>query len=70
MDCPAYGHALLVLNSAEERLLMMNKQELIASDEVRRIFHTKNWYPRVREALEIPPDNGSSAHTDDPDTNT
>ena len=70
MDCPAYGNALFVLDSAEERLLKMNKQELIASDEVGRIFHTKNWYARVREALEISPDNGSSAHTDDPDTNT
>jgi hypothetical protein len=53
MDCPAYGNALFVLDSAEERLLQMNKQQLRASDEVKRIFHTKNWYRRVKQDLRI-----------------
>lgn len=53
MDCPAYGNALFVLDSAEERLLQMNKQQLRASDEVKRIFHTKNWYRRVKQDLGI-----------------
>jgi hypothetical protein len=53
MDCPAYGNALFVLDSAEERLLKMNKQQLRASDEVNRIFHTKNWCRRVKQELGI-----------------
>jgi hypothetical protein len=48
-----------VLNSGEERLLKMNKQELIASGEAKRIFHVGDWYQRVKQALEIPPDNGA-----------
>jgi hypothetical protein len=53
MDCPAYGNALFVLDSAEERLLKMKKHELRASNEVKRIFHTKNWYRRVKLELGI-----------------
>ena len=53
LECPLYGKALFVLSSGEDRLLTMNKQELRDSDEVRRIFHTKGWYRRVKEALEI-----------------
>ena len=53
LECPVYGKALYVLESGEERLLAMNKQELIASDEAKRIFHTKNWYQRVKQELAI-----------------
>lgn len=54
LECPVYANAIYVLNSAEERLLKMNKQELIASDEAKRIFHVGDWYRRVKEALDIP----------------
>lgn len=53
MECPVYANALYVLNSGEERLLRMKKQELIASGEARRIFHTGDWYQRVKQELEI-----------------
>jgi len=39
--------------SGEKRLLNFNKQELIASDKVRRIFHTGGWFGRVKKASEI-----------------
>ena len=40
LECPIRDNAIYVLDSGEERLLKMNKQQLIASPEVRRIFHT------------------------------
>ncbi len=55
LECPIYPNAMFVLNSGEERLLKMKKPELIASDEVERIFHSGDWYRRVREALDLPP---------------
>ena len=53
LESPYYPNAIYVLDSPEERLLKMDKQELIASDEVKRLFHSGDWYRRVREALEI-----------------
>ena len=53
MECPVYANAIYVLNSGEERLLRMNKQQLIASGEAKRIFHTGDWYLRVKLNLEI-----------------
>ncbi len=53
LECPIRDNAIYVLDSGERRLLKMNKQQLIASDEVRRIFHTGEWYRRVKEALDI-----------------
>ena len=40
MGCPVYANAIYVLDSGEERLLKMNKQQLIASGEAKRVFHT------------------------------
>ncbi len=53
MECPVRDNAIYVLDSGEERLLKMNKQELIASGEAKRIFHRGNWYQRVKETLDI-----------------
>ena len=53
MECPVRDNAIYVLDSDEERLLKMNKQELIASGEVKRIIHVGDWYRRVKEALNI-----------------
>ena len=53
MECPIRDNAIYVLDSGEKRLLKMNKQELIASDEVKRIFHRGDWYGRVKQELGI-----------------
>jgi hypothetical protein len=53
MECPVYANAIYILNSGEERLLKMDKQELIASSEVKRIFHVGDWYRRVKQELGI-----------------
>lgn len=53
MDCPVYGNALYILDSDEERLLWMKKPQLIASDETKRIFHSGDWYRRVKRELGI-----------------
>ncbi len=46
-------NAIYVLNSGEECLLRMNKQELIASGETKRIFHAGDWCQRVEKELGI-----------------
>jgi hypothetical protein len=53
LECPVYRNALYVLDCGEERLLTMNKQELIASDEAKRIVHTGDWYRKVKQELGI-----------------
>jgi hypothetical protein len=53
LECPLYPNAIFVLDSGGERLLKMEKQELIASDEVKRIFHSGDWYRRVKKELGI-----------------
>lgn len=53
MECPVYNNAIYVLDSGEERLLKMNKQELIASGETKRIFHVGDWYQRLKKELGI-----------------
>lgn len=53
LECPVYANAVYVLDSNEERLLKMNKQQLIASGEARRIFHTGDWYERVKRVMGI-----------------
>lgn len=53
LECPVVGNALYVLDSGEERLLRRNKQEHIASDEAKRIFHTGDWYERVKREFGI-----------------
>ena len=39
----------------------MNKQELIASGEAKRIFHVGDWYGRVKQEL------GINTSTEQPD---
>lgn len=51
MDCPVRDNAVYILDSGDERLLRMKKQDLMASDEARRIYHTDGWYERVRKEL-------------------
>jgi hypothetical protein len=53
MECPVPDNAIYVLDSGEKRLLKMNKQELMASDETTRIYHMGPWYERVRKELGI-----------------
>jgi hypothetical protein len=53
LECPVHGNAIYVLDSGEERLLGMNMQQLIASDEAKRIFHTGDWLGRVQRELGI-----------------
>jgi len=61
MECPVRDNAIYVLDSGEKRLLQMNKQELIASSEAKRIFHSGDWYQRVKQEL------GISTSTEQPD---
>ena len=53
MECPVRDNAIYVLDSGERRLLEKNKQELIASPEAKRIFHTGDWYSRLKKELGI-----------------
>lgn len=53
LECPAYGNAVYVVNSGEERWLTMTKQELIESGEAKKIVHAGDWDQRVKEVLEI-----------------
>jgi hypothetical protein len=54
MECPVYPNAIYVLDSGEDRLLKMNKQELITSGEAKRIFHVGDWYQRVTHLTHEP----------------
>jgi hypothetical protein len=42
-----------VLDSGEEGLLRMSKQELIESSEAKRIYHSGPWYQRLKDELGI-----------------
>ena len=53
LECPVVGNALYVLDSGEERLLRRTKQEHISSDEAKRIFHTGDWYGKVKKEFGI-----------------
>ncbi len=53
MECPFYPNALYILDSGEDRLLAMNKQQLRASGKARWIVHAGDWYSKVKDALEI-----------------
>ncbi len=53
LECPVYGNAIYVLDSGEERLLRMTKQELRDSGEATVIPHSKNWYRRLKDELGI-----------------
>jgi hypothetical protein len=53
LECPVYGNAIYVLDSGEERLLRMTKQELKDSGEATVIPHSKNWYRRLKDELAI-----------------
>lgn len=53
MDCPVRDNAIYVLDSGEKRLLKLNKQELIESSEAKRIYHSGDWYRRLKQHLGI-----------------
>jgi hypothetical protein len=53
LECPIEDNAIYVLDSGEERLLKMNKQQLIKSSEAKRIFHSGPWYQRLKDELGI-----------------
>ncbi len=53
LECPVEDNAIYVLDSGEERLLKMNKQQLIKSSEAKRIFHSGPWYQRLKDELGI-----------------
>jgi hypothetical protein len=53
LECPVEGNAIYVLDSGEERLLRMSKQELIESSEAKRIYHSGPWYQRLKDELGI-----------------
>ena len=53
MDCPVPDNAVYVLDSCEKRLLKMNEPQLRASGEAKRIFHTGDWYQRVKREFGI-----------------
>lgn len=53
LECPIEGNAIYVLNSGEERLLEMSKQEHIESSEAKRIIHAGSWYQRLKYELGI-----------------
>ncbi|MDQ3522687.1 MAG: hypothetical protein M3434_10180, partial [Gemmatimonadota bacterium] len=53
LECPVEGNAIYVLNSGEDRLLRMKKQQLRESGEAIRIFHTGDWYRRLKDELGI-----------------
>lgn len=53
LECPVYGNALYVISANVDNWRQMNKQELIASTEAKRIFHTEGWEERTMRALGI-----------------
>jgi hypothetical protein len=53
LECPVEGNAIYVLDSGEDRLLKMNKQQLRESGEAKRIFHRGSWYQRLKDELGI-----------------
>lgn len=53
LECPVEGNAIYVLDSGEERLLKMSKQELIESSEAKRIYHAGIWHQRLKDELDI-----------------
>lgn len=53
LECPVEGNAIYVLDSGEDRLLAMNKRQLRKSGEAKRIFHTGDWYRRLKDELGI-----------------
>jgi hypothetical protein len=53
LECPVEGNAIYVLDSGEERLLAMNKRQLRESGEAKWIYHTGEWYQRLKDELGI-----------------
>jgi hypothetical protein len=53
LACPVEGNAIYLFHSGEDRLLAMNKRQLRESGEVKRIFHTGDWYRRLKDELGI-----------------
>ena len=53
LECPIENNAIYVLDSGEDRLLKMYKQQLRESGEAKRIFNTGDWYQRLKDELGI-----------------
>ncbi len=53
MECPIENNAIYILDSGEDRLVGMTKQQLRASGEAKWIIHTGDWYGRLKRELEI-----------------
>ncbi len=53
LECPVEDNAFFVLDSADERLLKMKKQQLIESSEAKRRYHSGDWYRRLKDDLGI-----------------
>lgn len=54
LESPGEGNAIYVLDSAEDRLLGLNKRQLRESGEAKRIFHSGNdWYRRLKDELGV-----------------
>jgi hypothetical protein len=53
LECPVEDNAIYILDSGEDRLVGMNKQQLRGSGEAKWIYHTGNWYQRLKDELGI-----------------
>ncbi|QIN82044.1 hypothetical protein GBA63_04855 [Rubrobacter tropicus] len=53
MECPIEDNAIYILDSGEDRLVGLNKQQLRASGEAKWIPHTGDWYRRLKDELGI-----------------
>jgi hypothetical protein len=53
LECPVEDNAFYILDSANERLLGMNKQQLIESGEAKRRYHSGDWERRLKDDLDI-----------------
>ena len=53
LECPVEDDAIYLLDSGEDRLLPMNKRQLRESGEAKRIFHSGDWYQRIKDELGI-----------------
>ncbi len=53
LECPVEDNAFYVLDSADERLLKMKKQQLIDSSEAKRRYHSGDWERRLKDDLNI-----------------
>lgn len=55
LECPVEDNAIYILNPGEHSYLKANvtKQDLLEGDKAKRIFHTGDWYRRLKDELGI-----------------